>query len=95
MVKAAMNYKGLKFEARQCPKCREKIFTEELTMKAISQLEKNRLEPKYTKQPIKIGHSWGVTFPKEVADVFHLGNGKTKLVMHPNVEKNRIEIVLE
>lgn len=94
MVRALINYKGLKLEARQCPKCREKIFTEELTMKAITQLEKKRLEEEYIKQPIKIGHSWGVTFPKEVAEVFHLNNGKTKLIMHPNVEKNKIEIVL-
>lgn len=94
MKKVFVEYKGVKFEARQCPKCKEKIFTEDLTMKAISKLEAKRLESEYVKHPIKIGHSWGVTFPKEVAEVFGLGSSKTTLKMHPNVEKGKIEISL-
>lgn len=39
MKKTFVKYKGINFEARQCPKCKEKIFTEDLTMKAISKLE--------------------------------------------------------
>ena len=92
MKKTYVNYKGLKFEARECTKCKNKIFTEDLTMKAISQLEAKRLKEDYLKKPIKVGHSWGITFPKEVADVFNLKSSTTKLKIHPNVEKGVIEI---
>ena len=95
MVKATVKYKGMNFEARQCPKCKEKIFTEDLTMKAISQLEKSRLADEYKKRPIKIGHSWGITFPKEMAKVFRLDSPKTLLKIHPNVEKGKIELSVE
>ena len=35
MKKTYVVYKGIKFEARQCHKCKEKIFKEDLAMKAI------------------------------------------------------------
>lgn len=92
MKKTFVSYKGLKLEARECPKCKNKVFTEESTMKAISQLEAKRLEEEYIKNPIRIGHSWGITFPKEVADVFNLNKPKTKIKMRPDVEKGVIEI---
>src|SRR3989344_7420249 len=95
MVKATMKYKGMDFEARQCPQCKEKIFTEDLAMKAINQLETSRLEEEYVKHPIKIGHSWGLTFPKEVTDVFNLNNTAIKLKIHPNLDKDKIEISLK
>ena len=95
MKKTFVEYKGVKFEARQCPKCKEKIFTEDLTMKAISKLESKRLEKKYIKHPMKIGHSWGITFPKDVAEVFSLNNPKTKFSLHPKLAENKIEIVLK
>ena len=95
MKKTFIEHKGLKFEARQCPKCKEKIFTEKLTMKAISQLESKRLEGEYVKHPMKIGHSWGMTFPKEMAEVFNLNNPKTKFGLHPKLAENKIEIVLK
>ena len=95
MKKAFVEYKGIKFEARQCPKCDEKIFTEDLAMKAISELESKRLEKEYIKYPIKIGHSWGITFPKEMTEVFNLDNSKTKLSIQPKLSENKIEIVLK
>ena len=95
MKKTFIEYKGIKFEARQCPKCKEKIFTEDLTMKAISKLESKRLAQQYIKHPMKIGHSWGITFPKELAEVFSLDNAKTKLILNPKLEDNKIEIVLK
>lgn len=91
MKKAYINYKGLKLEARVCTKCKKKVFTENLTMKAIAQLEAKRLETEYTKRPIKVGHSLGITFPKEIVDVFNLKD-KTKIKIHPNVLKGIIEI---
>ena len=92
MKKTYINYKGLKLEARECTKCKKKIFTEDLTMKAISQLESKRLETEYIKRPIRVGNSWGITFPKEVVDVFNLKNNNTKIIIHPNVVKGIIEI---
>ena len=95
MKKTFVEYRGMKLEARQCPKCKEKIFSEELAMKAISQLEAKRLEHEYVKHPIKIGHSWGMTFPKELAEVFNLNNSKTKLSLQPKLAEGKIEIVLK
>ena len=95
MKKTYLEHNGIKFEARQCPRCDEKIFTEDLAMKAISKIESRRLEPEYIKHPIKIGHSWGITFPKDVTETFNLDNPKTKLHMHPNLEKKKIEINLK
>lgn len=95
MKKTFMIYKGIKLEARQCPKCKEKIFTEDLALKAISELESNRLEKEYTKHPIKIGHSWGITFPKDMAEVFNLNKSNTKLRLQPKVRENKIEILFQ
>jgi uncharacterized paraquat-inducible protein A len=44
MKKAFVKHKGLQLEARQCPKCKKKIFTEEQTMKVVAQLEAQGLE---------------------------------------------------
>jgi len=38
MKKTFVEYKGTKLEARQCPKCKEKIFTEDLTIRTIPKL---------------------------------------------------------
>ena|GEM_PF-1290023 len=93
MKKVLVKYKGMKFEARQCPKCKEKIFTEEQAMKAISKLEAERLKKEYVKKPIQIGHSIGMTFPKEVTEAFDLK--RKKLIIHPNIEKMKIEISVD
>jgi len=55
-------------------------------------MESNRLEKEYIKQPIKVGHSWGITFPKEIAQVFNLDKPHAKLKLMPNVAENKIEI---
>ena len=90
MKKVFVKYKGMQFEARQCPNCKEKIFTEKQAMKAISKLEAERLKKEYIKKPIQIGHSWGMTFPKEVTEAFDLKTKKLKI--RPDIEKNLIEI---
>ena len=95
MKKTYVKYKRIKFEARECSKCKEKIFTEDLTMKAISKLESSKLQREYVKKPIKIGHSWGITFPKEISDTLNLENPKIELKIHPNLEKRKIEINLK
>ena len=95
MKKVYVKYKKIKFEARECPKCKEKIFTEDLTIKAIAKLESSRMQQEYLRKPIKIGHSWGITFPKELTNTFNLDNPKTELKIHPNLEKRKIEINLK
>ena len=87
-----VKYKRLQLEARLCPKCKEKIFTEDLTMEAIAKLEAMKLEKEYIKTPIRIGHSWGMTFKKDIAEAFNL-NSKTKMRVHPFLEKGKIEII--
>jgi len=94
LKEATFSYKGVHLEALQCPRCGEKIFTESLAMQALDKLEAHRLQSFYVKHPIQIGHSWGFTFPKEVAEVFGLNNGKVTFKLHPDFTKKKIEIVL-
>lgn len=91
LKKTFVKYKGTEFEALQCPKCKEKIFTEDMTMRAISKLEEKRLKSEYIKRPIKIGHSIGITFPKEIVEVFGL-ESMAKLKIYPDIKKSIISI---
>ena len=95
LKKAFVTHMGVKLEALKCPKCKQSIFTEDLATKAIVQLEARRLCSEYNKHPIKIGNSWGLTFPKEVTEVFGLNNAKLNLKVHPRLAKKKIEIYLE
>ncbi|MFH1072846.1 MAG: hypothetical protein V1743_05445 [Nanoarchaeota archaeon] len=95
MVPATSRYRGLDFEAWQCPKCKEKIFTEEQSRIVVKKLEQQRLEKEYIKQPMRIGRSWGMTFPKTIVDVFHLNDKKTKMKLLPDVREGRIIIEVE
>ncbi len=95
MKKKFVVYKGVKLEARECPKCQERIFTEDLAMKAISTLEAKRMAVEYSKHPIKVGNSWGMTFPKEVVEVFGIGDATKTLKIHPLAQKGKIEISVE
>lgn len=94
MKKTFVSYRGEEFEARECPKCGDKIFTEDLVMKAIDKLEAKNLKSEYLKNPIKVGHSWGITFPKDIVKSFSLGNKNKELKIHPNLEKGKIEILV-
>ncbi len=95
LEKSIAKYKGLKFEALQCPKCKEKIFTEEMAKNVAILLDRKRLEEEYIKHPMKIGNSWGITFPRNLAEVFSLDNPKTRLRIHPHVEKGSIEVTVD
>jgi len=92
MKKVFIKYNDLELEAMECPKCKDRIFTEDLAMEAISKLESKRLKAEYTKHPMRVGHSWGMIFPKDLADVFNLNNSKTKFSLHPILAENKIEI---
>jgi hypothetical protein len=94
MKKGYSNYKCLKLEVLQCPKCKNKIFTEELTKKALAKLEEQRLKEKYERNAIIIGHSLGMTYPKDIVKVFNL-NKDTKFRIQPNIIKGTIEISIK
>ena len=94
MRKTQVKYKGMNFEALQCPKCKQRIFTEELAMKAVAKMEAKRLQKEYIKSPLKIGHSMGMTFPKEMVEVFHLSS-KSKVKMRPRPAEGKIELIVE
>ncbi len=92
MKKTHINHRGLSFEGSKCPKCSQKVFTEEQTMKAINKLESAKIANLYIKHPIRIGNSRGITFPKDVAEAFNINKSSTKLRIHPDISKGIIEI---
>ena len=77
-------------DAYRCPKCKEVFFSEELARKTAIRLEERRMEEQYKKNPIKIGHSLGLTFPKEIVDVFGLSK-KSSLKKNARRNKKRRE----
>ncbi|HLC85182.1 MAG TPA: hypothetical protein VJH22_05310 [Candidatus Nanoarchaeia archaeon] len=84
-------YKGLTFDALVCPKCGKKIFTQEQATQVIDKLEAQRLQQQYQRKIIKIGNSWGFTFPKDIVEVFQL-TPKTPLRIQTDLKHNKIEI---
>lgn len=84
--------KGLKLEGLKCPKCEDKVFNEKQFGSALAALEQKRLKDNYSKKPIKIGHSYGMTFPKDIVHIFNLDSKKTKLNIKPDIAKSKIEI---
>ncbi len=95
MRKTKIKYKAIEMDALQCPKCRKRYFTEELAKEAINKMEAKRLKQHYLKNPIRIGHSWGVVFPKELAEFFNFNNKDTKIVLKPNLKENKVEIKIQ
>jgi hypothetical protein len=93
MKKTIIVQKGLKLEGLECPKCKERVFDEKQFHKAITQLEQRRLKKEYSKKTIKIGHSYGLIFPKDLVEVFNLKNRKIKL--NPILEDSKIEIKIQ
>ena len=91
MKKSYTTYRGMRFEIMECPKCHEKVFTEEQAFMVAAKFEAKRLEDEYKKNLIKIGHSFGITFPKAVVEVFGL-KAKKSVKMIPHLDKGVIEI---
>ncbi|MFH1917066.1 MAG: hypothetical protein ABIJ21_07430 [Nanoarchaeota archaeon] len=87
--------KGIAFDGWGCTKCKEKIFTEKQSLTVVRRLDQQRLSQDYIKHPMKIGRSWGMTFPKELADVFNLNEKKTKMRLIPYVSEGKIIIEIE
>lgn len=92
MRKATVTYRGLKFDAMECPKCREKIFTEKQTLDMARKLDEISMKKEYTKHPVRIGHSFGLIFPKAVSKIFGLDRKSTELRIKPLVKSGKIEL---
>ncbi|MCX6709618.1 MAG: hypothetical protein NTV63_01520 [Candidatus Woesearchaeota archaeon] len=93
MKKKEIMFNGIETYAYVCPKCKKRVFTEEMAMSAVNILESKRLKEEYRKRPIKIGHSWGVVFPKDVAEFFSFDSKDAKIVIMPNIKEKRVEII--
>jgi hypothetical protein len=93
MKKKQIMFNGIEADAYECPKCKKRVFTEEMALSAVNALESRRLKQEYRKRPIKIGHSWGVVFPKDVAEFFSFDSRDAKIVIMPNIKEKRVEII--
>jgi len=87
-------YEGIVSEAYRCPKCKTTIFTEDQALAFGKQYQQKLLKEKYAKHPIKIGHSYGMIFPRDLVRVFNLDSKDTKLNIRADRAKNKIEITV-
>ena len=80
-----------KFPAEVCPKCGEKVFSEN-TSERINRLAKKKglwgLDKKI--KIVKIGNSLAIRIPKSISDFLGLKEGK-EAFMHPEKDKIIIE----
>lgn len=91
MKKSFAVFEGTRIEALRCENCGRKIFSESQAIAALRKIHQQKLAPQYPRTPIKIGASWAVTFPKDVAERFGLSK-KTKLKLRPQLHKGSIII---
>ena len=75
----------------RCSKCGKGIFTEEQATLAALQVDAHKLKKQYSKRLIKIGHSTGFIFPKELIDVFKI-NPSVEIILIPKLKENIIEL---
>jgi hypothetical protein len=87
-------FEGVVCESYRCPKCRTAIFTEEQAHAFGRIYQQKIIKEKYTKRPVKIGHSYGVIFPKGIVKVFNLDSEKVELSIKADQAKNKIEITV-
>lgn len=85
---------GIEFEGLKCPKCGEKVFNEKQMNAVAAALEQKRLKGEYKKRPVKIGHSYGIIFPKDIVQVFNLDVKGASLGIKANKAKKTIEITV-
>ena len=91
MKKSFAVFEGTRIEALRCENCGRKIFSEGQAIAALRKIHQQKLAPEYSRTPIKIGASWAVTFPKDVAERFGV-NKNLKLKMRPQLHKGSIII---
>lgn len=93
MKRKLTKFMGLRVEALHCPRCKVEVFTEDQARKIALALDARRLKKEYVKKAIKIGSSWGFTFPKDIVEVFNLRSKKLRI--HADAQKRTIEIAVE
>jgi len=87
-------FEGIMCESYRCPKCKTTIFTEEQARAFGGVYQQKLLKEKYVKKPVKIGHSYGMIFPKEIVKAFNLNSKEAKLDINTDFSKNKIEITV-
>jgi len=87
-------HEGVEADAYRCSSCRMTIFTQEQALIFGRKLQQKLLKEKYIKKPVKIGHSYGVIFPKDIVQVFNLDSKGTELGIKADKAKNKIEITV-
>ena len=92
MNKAFSLFKGLRFEAYQCPLCKKKFFSEKQATNIARTLDALRLKGEYPRQIVAIGHSRGLTLPKDIVEFFGLNKKNAKVIIVPNSAKGIIEL---
>jgi hypothetical protein len=88
-------FHNISCEAWRCSICKETIFTEKQSLFLARAIDQEHMKDMYPKSAIKIGSSWGITFPKAVVDAFKLNQKKTKMKIHPQVAEGKIVIEVE
>jgi hypothetical protein len=87
-------FEGILCESYRCPKCRTGIFTEEQARAFGSVYQQKLLKEKYVKKPVKIGHSYGMIFPREIVKAFNLDSKEAKFDINTDFSKGKIEITV-
>jgi DNA-directed RNA polymerase subunit RPC12/RpoP len=88
------SHEGIEADAYRCEKCKMTVFTQEQALTFGRKLQQKLLKDKYVKKPIKIGHSYGVIFPRDLVKAFNLDSPKTILDVKMDSSKNKIEITV-
>ncbi len=91
LKKAKTRIRNVEVELSRCSKCGKGIFTEEQAAAAALKVDAHRLKKQYSKKLIRIGHSTGFTFPKELIDVFKI-NPSAEIILTPKLKENCIEL---
>jgi len=85
-------HEGVSMESYYCGNCKESLLTKEQALTFGKKYQQKLLKEEYVRKPIKIGHSYGMTFPKDIVNAFNLDSKKTKLKINSDVSKSKIEI---
>jgi hypothetical protein len=95
LIPTIVKYRGESYDTMRCPKCKINIFTEDLAINALKKMEGSRLKKEYVKKPLHMGRSIGMTFPKDVSNVFNLKGKNKKIRLLPNIAEGKIVLEVE
>jgi DNA-directed RNA polymerase subunit RPC12/RpoP len=87
-------HEGIEADAYRCPSCKMTIFTQEQALIFGRKLQQKLFKEKYVKKPIKIGHSYGVIFPRDIVKAFNLDSDQTRFDVKMDISKGKIEITV-